>query len=122
LTKGRWGGILTGVVIRLFTTIDAGRPDVKQAERLRRRQALLKDEIAANLDFLIGSVTTKGPERSGYNLTAKVDGKTVSRYIRKALVPTVRAMTKRHNKLRALLRRLAETNWALLQLQTTQGD
>lgn len=95
---------------------------MKQAERLRRRQALLKNEIAANLDFLMGSVTTKGPQRSGYNLTAKVDGKTVSRYIRKALVPTVRAMTRRHNRLRALLRRLSETNWALLQLQSTQDD
>jgi len=87
---------------------------MKRTEMLRRRQALLKEEIAASLDLLIGSVTTKGPARTGYNLTAKVAGKTTTRYIRKSLVPTVREMTKRHNKVRALIRRLSETNWELL--------
>jgi len=90
---------------------------MRRVELLRKRQSLIKQEIAANLDLLIGSVTTKGPSRTGYNLTAKVGGKTTTRYIRKSLVPTVREMANRHNKVRALIRRLSDVNWELLKLE-----
>jgi hypothetical protein len=41
---------------------------------LKKRQALLIQEITAHLDsFLIGTVA-KSPSMSGYNLTTKVEG------------------------------------------------
>jgi hypothetical protein len=49
-------------------------------------------------------------------LTLKVDQKTVTKYVRKELVPLVRAMTCNHLKVRKLLQRLSEANWRLLQL------
>lgn len=90
---------------------------MKRIETLQRRQQLIKEDIAANLDLLIGSVTTKGPKRTGHNLTGKVEGKTRSRHIPKGLAPRVREMTKRHNKVRALIRKLSDVNWELLKLQ-----
>jgi hypothetical protein len=90
---------------------------VKKIESLQQRQQIIKEDIAAHLDLLIGSVTTKGPQRTGHNLTAKVQGKTRSRHIPKGLAPRVREMTQRHNKVRALIRKLSDVNWKLLRLQ-----
>jgi hypothetical protein len=45
-----------------------------------------------------------------------VDQKTVTKYVRRELVPLVRAMTANHLKVRKLLQRLSEANWRLLQL------
>jgi hypothetical protein len=90
---------------------------MKRIESLRRRQKLIKEDIADNLDLLIGSVTTKGPKRTGHNLTAKVEGKTRSRHIPKDLAPRVKQMTQRHNKVRALIRKLSDVNWQLLKLE-----
>ena len=44
-----------------------------------------------------------------------MDQKTVTKYVRKELVPLVRAMTRNHLKVRKLLQRLSEANWRLLQ-------
>ena len=45
-----------------------------------------------------------------------MDQKTVTKYVRKELVPRVRAMTRNHLKVRLLLQRLSEVNWRILQL------
>ena len=79
---------------------------------MRRRDRLVR-QVADNLDFLIGSVSTKGLECEAYNLTTKVDGKTVTRHIPVGMLPAVRRMTERHRKLKALLKELGETNWLL---------
>jgi hypothetical protein len=42
---------------------------------MRRRDRLVR-QISDNLDFLIGSVSTKGLQYEAYNLTTKVDGVT----------------------------------------------
>ena len=81
-----------------------------------RKRERLKREIANHLDFLSGSVTTKGPG-GGFILTGKEKGKTKSRYIRVAMLAEVRRMTHRHQQLKALLRELAEVNWQLLKLR-----
>ena len=81
---------------------------------LEKRKERLHREIAANLDFLVGSVTSQGP-RGGFSLTSARDGKTRTRYIRSALVSEVRRMTARHRRLKALLKELAEVNWELLK-------
>ena len=87
----------------------------KQAEVLRFRQEQLKHQIHEALNLLQGSVH-KNPSQRGYHLTLKVHQKTVTKYVRKELVPLVRAMTRNHLKVRQLLQRLSEANWRLLQL------
>ncbi|MFA7053268.1 MAG: DUF6788 family protein, partial [Kiritimatiellia bacterium] len=58
-------------------------------------------------------MSSKGLASEAYNLTTKVDGKTVTRHIPAGMLPAVRRMTERHRKLKALLKELGETNWLL---------
>ena len=87
----------------------------KRSELLQFRQEQLKRQINDALDLLQGSLH-KNPSQRGYHLTVKVDQKTQTKYVRKELVPLVRAMTANHLKVRKLLQRLSEANWRLLQL------
>ena len=83
--------------------------------RLSFRQEQLQRQIAEALNLLQGSLH-KNPSQRGYHLTLKVHQKTITKYVRKELVPLVRAMTQNHLKVRKLLARLSEVNWRLLQL------
>jgi hypothetical protein len=85
---------------------------------LQRRRDLLGDQIAANLDILIGSVSTKGPKRPGFNLTFKLDGVTRTRHIRVENLEKVQLMTARHKKLKQLIQQLSDLNWQILTLQS----
>jgi len=85
---------------------------------LQRKRQMLCDRIAANLDILIGSVSTKGPKRPGYNLTFKLDGVTRSRHIRLQNLEKVRLMTARHKILKTLIQQLSDLNWEILTLQS----
>ncbi len=87
----------------------------KQSELLQFRKEQLQRQINQALDLLQGSLH-KTPSQRGYHLTLKVEQKTVTKYVRKELVPLVRAMTRNHLKVRKLLQRLSEANWRLLQL------
>ena len=87
----------------------------KQSELLQFRKQQLRRQINQALDLLQGSLH-KNPSQRGYHLTVKVDQKTLTKYVRKELVPLVRAMTRNHLKVRKLLQRLSEANWRLLQL------
>ena len=93
----------------------------KQSELLQFRKEQLQRQINDALDLLQGSLH-KNPSQRGYHLTFKVDQKTVTRYVRKELVPQVRAMTRNHLKVRKLLQRLSEANWRLLQLPPPTDD
>ncbi len=86
----------------------------KQSELLHFRQEQLKRQITEALDLLQGSLH-KNPSQRGYHLTFKVEQKTLTKYVRKELVPLVRAMTRNHLKVRKLLQRLSQANWRLLQ-------
>jgi len=90
----------------------------KTVYQLQRKRQLLRERIAANLDILIGSVSTKGPKRPGYNLTFKLDGVTRSRHIRRENLERVRQMTARHKKLKELIHELSDLNWEILTLQS----
>jgi hypothetical protein len=85
---------------------------------LQQRRQLLADQIAQNLDILIGSVSTKGPKRPGFNLTFKLDGVTRSRHIRVENLEKVQLMTTRHKKLKQLIQQLSDLNWQILTLQS----
>lgn len=89
---------------------------MKQLELIQLRRQRLKDQIVSHLDLLIGSVH-KTPSQSGYHLTAKVQRKSVTKYVRKKLVPQAKEMTHNHLQVRKLLRQLSALNWRWLQLQ-----
>jgi len=42
------------------------------------------------MDFLIGSISTKGFKYPAFNLTTKIEGKTVTRHIPKDMLPLVK--------------------------------
>lgn len=87
----------------------------KYCEVLRFRKEQLERQINEALNLLQGSLH-KNPSQRGYHLTSKVDQKTVTKYVRRELVPRVRAMTRNHLKIRKLLQRLSDANWRLLQV------
>ena len=89
-----------------------------RTELLRKRQQMLKEQICSNLDMLVGSVG-KSPAMQYHNLTIKHGGKTVSRYVRKGLVPKVKIMTQRYRKVYKLILELSRVNWELLKLEST---
>jgi len=86
-------------------------------KRLKKQQAAVKEEIIENLDLIVGSVV-RSPAMLNHSLTTKVDGKTVTRYIRKGLVPKVKEMTTRHKEVRKLIPKLSKINWELLKLES----
>ncbi len=88
---------------------------MKRIDLLKRRQARLKEEIVANLDLLMGTIG-KSPSMAGHNLTTKVEGKTVSLYVRKDIARKAKEMTGRHNKVRLLIQKLSKVNWDILKL------
>ena len=85
---------------------------------LQQRRQQLADQVEQNLDILIGSVSTKGPKRPGFNLTFKLEGITRTRHIRKEDLEKVRLMTARHKKLKGLIQQLSDLNWRILTLQS----
>jgi hypothetical protein len=67
------------------------------------------------MDFLIGSVSSKGLKCEAYNLTTKVDGVTRTKHIPKDLVSLTRRLTKRRRKVKGLIKQISEVNWQLLR-------
>jgi len=90
---------------------------MNKSTNLKKRQLLLKKQIYKNLDLIIGSVV-RSPAMMYHSLTTKVEGKTVTRYIRKGLVPKVTEMTIRHKEVRRLIQKLSKINWELLKLES----
>ncbi len=89
----------------------------KQIENLKKRQNELKKEITENLDLLTGTIN-RSPAMMSYGLTTKIDGETVSRYVRKGLVPVVKQMTGRHKRVNEMIKELSNINWELLMLES----
>ena len=90
---------------------------MRRIDLLRKRQAMLKEQISNNLDLLMGTVV-RSPAMMYHNLTTKIEGKTVTRYVRKGLVPKVKKMTDRHKRVRRLIQKLSKVNWELLKLES----
>ena len=91
---------------------------MKSYETLQKQHEKVRQVIIDNLDFLMGSVSTKGPKRPGLNLTFKIDQVTRTRHIRKDLEPRVTQMTARWRRLRGLLKKLSDLNWQRLNQGT----
>ena len=92
---------------------------MRRIDLLRKRQVMLKEQITNNLDLLMGTVV-RSPAMMYHSLTTKVDGKTVTRYVRKGLVPKVKKMTERHKNVRLLIQKLSKVNWELLKLESKE--
>lgn len=89
---------------------------MKRSDILKKRQAELKDDISAMLDsFIIGTVA-KSPSMTGHNLTTKIEGKTATLYVRKAIAPKALEMSKRYQKLWKLMQALSKVNFELLMV------
>ena len=84
---------------------------MKSYDALHKQHEKLRQQVMENLDFLMGSVSTKGPKRPGLNLTFKIDQVTRTRHVRKELEAQVSQMTTRWRRLRVLLRKLSDVNW-----------
>ncbi len=90
---------------------------MKRIDILRKRRILLMGEITAGLNyFLIGTVA-KSPSMFGYSITTKVQGKTITRYVRKDIVTKALEMTKQYKKLWILMQKLSRINWEILKLE-----
>lgn len=92
---------------------------MKRIDFLKKQQKMLKEQISCNLDIIIGSVV-RSPAMMYHSLTTKVGGKTVTRYVRKGLVPKVKNMTLRHKEVRNLMQKLSNVNWELLKLESRE--
>lgn len=90
---------------------------MKKIDLLKKQQDMLKEQICSNLDLLVGSVV-RSPAMLYHSLTTKVEGKTVTRYVRKGLVPKVKKMTDRNKRVRTLIQKLSKINWELLKLES----
>ena len=86
---------------------------------LEKRQARLREDLASILgSFLMGTVA-KSPSMTGHSLTTKVEGKTVTLYVRKDIVPKALEMGRRYNRLWTLIQALSKVNWEILNLEST---
>jgi len=84
---------------------------------LEKRQARLREDLASILgSFLMGTVA-KSPSMTGHSLTTKVEGKTVTLYVRKDIVPKALEMGRRYNRLWTLIQALSKVNWEILNLE-----
>jgi hypothetical protein len=90
---------------------------MKKIDFLIKQQNMVKEQICRNLDLLVGSVV-RSPAMMYHSLTTKVEGKTVTRYVRKGLVPKVKKMTDRNKRVRTLIQKLSKVNWELLKLES----
>jgi len=86
-----------------------------QRSLLLFRQEQLLRQIQDTLPLLLQGSLHQNPSQRGYHLTGKVNQKTVTKYVRRDLVPQVRLMARNHLKVRQLLVRLSQVNWQLLQ-------
>jgi hypothetical protein len=82
---------------------------------LESRQEQIKRQITYALNLLQGHLATS-PSQRGYQLRRKVAGRSRGRYVRKGLLPLVRAMIQNRARVDQLLGELSEVNWRLLQL------
>jgi hypothetical protein len=84
---------------------------------LKKRQTKLKEDISAMLDSYIIGTVAKSPSMTGHNLTTKVEGKTVTLYVRKDIVPMALEMSKRYKRFWKLIQALSKVNFELLNLE-----
>jgi len=89
---------------------------MERMKLLKKRQAILKEDICANLDLLMGTIN-KSPAMKYPSLTTKIDGKSVSKYVPKGIETKAKKMTLSHKNVRSLIVKLSNVNWEILKLE-----
>ena len=84
---------------------------------LKKQRDRLKEDITAQLEFLLIGKVARSPSMKGYGLTTKVKGKTVSLYVRKDIVKKASEMTKRYKMLWLLIQKLSALNFEILKVE-----
>jgi len=84
---------------------------------LKKRRDVLKDEIVANLDFFLIGTVNRSPAMRNYGLTTKVDGKSVSLYVRQGIAEKALEMAARYKKLWLTIQKLSKLNFEILKLE-----
>ena len=90
---------------------------MQKIDILKKRRAVLKEEITASLDFFLIGTIAKSPAMTGYGLTTKVKGKTESLYVRKGIINKAQEMARRYSKMWLLMQKLSKVNWEILNLE-----
>ena len=90
---------------------------MSRSDILKKRQSRLREDIAAMLDSLLIGTVAKSPSMTGHSLTTKAQGKTVTLYVRKDIVPKALEMSGRYKKLWILMQKLSNVNWEILNLE-----
>lgn len=90
---------------------------MQKIDILKKRRAVLKEEITASLDFFLIGTIAKSPAMTGYGLTTKVKRKTESLYVRKGIVNKAQEMARRYSKMWLLMQKLSKVNWEILNLE-----
>lgn len=90
---------------------------MERIDMLKKRQARLKEDIAASLEFFLIGTVAKSPAMTGHGLTTKVNGKTVSLYVRKNIASKALEMTKQYSKVWLMMQKLSKINWEILKLE-----
>ncbi|HWR72414.1 MAG TPA: hypothetical protein VN604_04555 [Nitrospirota bacterium] len=91
---------------------------MKRSDLLKKQQDRLREDISAMLDSYLMGTVAKSPSMSGHNLTTKVEGKTVTLYVRKDIAPMATEMSVRYKKLWTLIQKLSKVNWELLNVES----
>jgi hypothetical protein len=101
----------------IITHISWKEVQMSRWDILKKRQARLREDISSMLDsYLIGTIG-KSASMTGHSLTTKVEGKTVTLYVRKDIVPKALEMGNRYKKLWRLIQALSKVNWEMLNLE-----
>ena len=90
---------------------------MSQWDILKKRQARLREDILSLLDSVLIGTIAKSPSMTGYSLTTKVHGKTVTLYARRDIVPKAVEMGHRYKRLWTLIQALSKVNWEILNLE-----
>lgn len=88
---------------------------MEQIDLLKRQRERLKTDIVAQLDFFLIGTVGKSPSMTGHSLTTKVNGKTVTVYVRKQIAEKAKEMTRRYKMMWQLIQKLSKINWEILK-------
>lgn len=91
---------------------------MEQIDLLKRQRERLKKDIVAQLDFFLIGTVGKSSTMTGHSLTTKVQGKTVTVYVRKRIAEKAKEMAKQYKMMWLLIQKLSRINWEILKRES----
>ncbi len=90
---------------------------MEDKENLLRKRKELKKKLVGMLNSVMQGHIRKSPAMTRASMTLKVNGKTVTRSLKKKILNKAEKMTKNHLLVRELLKEISEVNWELLKIE-----